>query len=222
FRRVLFRSWRPIGLHRWAVARLGRVRPLVTVQDGTGVVEVHATVPRLDAAAPLLVHVAIAGQRATARLEPGATEAAVRVEVPEPQLWWPRGYGGQARYPLEVTLTTETGEELDRWQRAVGFRTVRLVTEPDGFGTSYTLYVNGAPVFIRGANWIPADPFPSRLTRDRLATRLRQAVDANINFLRVWGGGRYESEDFYELADELGLMVGQDFLFACAAYPEEG
>lgn len=214
--------WRPIGLHRWAVARLDSVRPLVTVEDGTGVVEVHAAVPRLDPAAPLLVHVAIAGQRGTARLEPGATRATIRVEVPEPQLWWPRGYGEQARYPLEVTLTTEAGEELDRWQRSVGFRSVRLVTDPDPFGTSYTLHVNGEPVFVRGANWIPDDPFPSRITRARLATRLRQAVDANVNFLRVWGGGRYESEEFYELTDELGLMVGQDFLFACAAYPEEG
>ena len=117
--------------------------------------------------------------------------------------------------------SSDLGATLDTWQRRVGFRSVRLDTAPDEHGTAFTLVVNDVPVFVRGVNWIPDDAFVTRVTRDRLATRLDQACAANVNLLRVWGGGRYESEDFYDLADERGLLVQQDFLFACAAYPEE-
>ncbi|SEL48391.1 hypothetical protein [Nonomuraea pusilla] len=110
------------------------------------------------------------------------------------------------------------GEGRGSDTRKIGFHDVRL-DQADG---AFTIVVNGSPVFVRGVNWIPDDCFPSRLTRDRLAERLTQAVEANVNLVRVWGGGRYESEDFYDLADELGLLVWQDFPFACAAYPEEG
>nr|BFE84483.1 hypothetical protein GCM10020093_070840 [Planobispora longispora] len=101
--------------------------------------------------------------------------------------------------------------------RKIGFRSVRL----DRTGGAFTLHVNDVPVFVRGANWIPDDCFPARVTRERLAGRFEQALGAGINLLRVWGGGLYESEDFYDLADERGLLVWQDFPFACAAYPEE-
>ncbi|MDI5944084.1 glycoside hydrolase family 2 protein, partial [Micromonospora sp. DH15] len=131
------------------------------------------------------------------------------------------GYGDQPLHPLDVTLHAADGRELDAWSRRIGFRTVRLDTAPDAHGSAFTLVVNDVPVFARGVNWIPDDAFPDRVTRARLAHRFDQAVEANINLLRVWGGGRYESEDFYELADSLGLLVQQDFLFACAAYPEE-
>ncbi len=110
---------------------------------------------------------------------------------------------------------------LDSTSRRVGFRTVRWDTEPDAAGTPFTLIVNDQPVFVKGANWIPDDALPVRITRDRLRRRFEQALDANLNLIRVWGGGLYESDDFYELCDELGLLVWQDFLFACAAYAEE-
>ena len=205
------------------MARLDEVRPLVTADGDDGLVEVHLRLERLTDAAdrPVVVTAEVGGHRDRVRIDAGGDRAVLRVRVPEPARWWPRGYGDPNRYELEVTLSTEDGLELDRWQRRIGFRTVRLDTSSDELGTAYTLVVNDVPVFVRGTNWIPDDPFPSRLTRDRLATRLRQAAEANVNFLRVWGGGRYESEDFYELADEAGIMVGQDFLFACAAYPEE-
>ncbi|GIF67222.1 beta-mannosidase [Asanoa ishikariensis] len=147
--------------------------------------------------------------------------ATATVHVPNPRLWWPRGYGEQPRYDLEVTLTDSAGTKLDTWHRKIGFRDVRLDTAPDEHGTPFTVTVNDQPIFVRGVNWIPDDVFPTRITRDRLEQRFRQAQDANVNLLRVWGGGRYESDDFYDLADEYGLMVTQDFLFACAAYPEE-
>ncbi len=106
-------------------------------------------------------------------------------------------------------------------EHRIGFRTVTVDTSPDDTGSAFTFVVNGTPVFVRGANWIPDDCFPTRLSRDRVSTRIDQAMGANLNLLRVWGGGLYESDEFYELCDEKGVLVWQDFLFACAAYPEE-
>lgn len=225
--------WQPIGLQAWDVARLARVRPLVTVDGTTGRVEVHVDVER-ESEEPLTVSAAVAGSRAEAVIEPGQRTAVVSLTVRDPELWWPRGYGDQARHLLDVTLRSAggtgggpagqgggKGKLLDVWQRRVGFRSVRLDTAPDAHGAPFTVVVNDVPVFARGVNWIPDDTFLTRVSRERYAERLGQACDANINFLRIWGGGRYESDDFYDLADELGLLVGQDFLFSCAAYPEE-
>ncbi|WP_432825246.1 glycoside hydrolase family 2 protein [Dactylosporangium sp. CA-092794] len=212
--------WRPIGLDAWSTARLAAVRPLVTVAGGTGTVEVRVTVERA-ADRPLTLTAAIGGHEATAEVPAGATEASVRVEVPGAELWWPRGYGEPRRYELDVTLRDGDGAVLDAWRRRVGFRTVELDTGRDADGTRFVLRINGTPVFARGVNWIPDDAFVTRVGRERYAERIGQAIAAGVNYLRVWGGGRYESDDFYDLADELGVLVGQDFLFACAAYPEE-
>ncbi|WFE27227.1 glycoside hydrolase family 2 protein [Solwaraspora sp. WMMD791] len=218
--------WQEIGLHTWTDARLATVRPLVTVDHtagaATGRVEVHVDVDRADDHdGPLTVVAAVAGVRAEAVVPAGQRAAVVTLTVADPALWWPRGYGEPARHTLDVTLHRADGARLDTWARRIGFRSVRLDTSADRDGTAFTLVVNEVPVFVRGVNWIPDDAFPTRVDRARYAHRLGQAADAGVNFLRIWGGGRYESEDFYDLADERGLLVGQDFLFACAAYPEE-
>jgi beta-mannosidase len=135
-------------------------------------------------------------------------------------VWWPIGYGEQPLAELTVALSTDD-QELDIWQRRLGFRTVKLDTSPDENGTQFTLSVNDRPLFAKGVNWIPDDHFLTRITAERLERRLDQAVAANVNLLRVWGGGIYETEDFYRACDERGLLVWQDFLLACAAYPEE-
>ncbi|MEV7328777.1 glycoside hydrolase family 2 protein [Micromonospora sp. NPDC093244] len=212
--------WQDIGLHAWSTARLATVRPLVTVDGRDGRVELHVEVERV-ADVPLTVRATVAGVSADVVVPAGQRTAVLTLAVREPALWWPRGYGEQARHLLEVTLHAPDGDTLDTWSRPVGFRSVRLDTTPDEHGTPFALSVNDVPVFVRGVNWIPDDVFPTRITRERLAGRFEQAADANVNLLRVWGGGRYESEDFYDLADERGLLVQQDFLFACAAYPEE-
>ncbi|SCF40096.1 beta-mannosidase [Micromonospora purpureochromogenes] len=212
--------WQEIGLHAWSTARLATVRPLVTVAGGVGRVELHVEVERV-VATPLTVRAAVAGAAVEAVVPAGERTAVAALTVRDPELWWPRGYGEQALHRLDVTLCAPDGRTLDAWSRRIGFRSVRLDTTPDAHGTPFALHVNDTPVFVRGINWIPDDPFPSRITRERLAHRLDQAAGAGVNLLRVWGGGRYESEDFYDLADELGILVQQDFLFACAAYPEE-
>ncbi|GIJ29195.1 beta-mannosidase [Micromonospora qiuiae] len=226
--------WQEIGLHSWSVARLATVRPLVTLDGCIGRVELHVEIERANelpltahaettpaASLPLTVRAEVAGVTAEVTIPAGEQTAVLALTVDEPELWWPRGHGGQHRYPLIVTLRRPDGAVLDEWHRRIGFRSVRLDTTPDAHGAPFTLYVNERPIFVRGVNWIPDDAFPTRVTRDRLAHRFDQAAGANVNLLRVWGGGRYESDDFYDLADERGLLVQQDFLFACAAYPEE-
>lgn len=212
--------WQPIGLHAWHTARLAQVRPLVTVDGEHGHVELHIGLERTGDG-PVTITAEVAGRRASTTVPAGEPAAVLRLAVPNVARWWPRGHGGQHRHDLEVTLTDATGTELDRWQRRIGFRSVRVDTTADADGTPFTVVVNDRPISVRGFNWIPDDCFPHRVDHARYAARLRQAVEAGANFLRVWGGGRYESEDFYDLADELGLLVQQDFLFACAAYPEE-
>ncbi|MET9459829.1 glycoside hydrolase family 2 protein [Streptomyces canus] len=211
--------WRPVRIERWSTARIARVRPLVTVgEQGLGVVELAVEVERARVEAPLRVEASVGGVRAIASLD--GTEGVVRLEVPDVGLWWPRGYGEQPLYDVELTLLHE-GRPLDVWRRRVGFRTVELDRSADAHGTGFTLVVNGERLFARGVNWIPDDVFPSRITRERYRERLGQAADAGVDLVRIWGGGIYESEDFYDACDELGLLVWQDFPFACAAYPEE-
>ncbi|MDY7086318.1 MAG: glycoside hydrolase family 2 protein [Actinomycetota bacterium] len=206
--------WQPVGLETWATARLAEVRPQVTVAGGVGRVELRVRLDRLTDA-PVKITASVAGRTAQATVT--GIEALLILTVDEPELWWPRGYGEQVLHSLQVDLSDMSGESLDAWSRRIGFRDARVDTSDGGF----TVAVNDVPVFVRGINWIPDDVFADRITRDRLTARFQQAADANVNYLRVWGGGRYESEDFYELADEMGFLVGQDFLFACAAYPEE-
>ncbi|HLU45350.1 MAG TPA: glycoside hydrolase family 2 TIM barrel-domain containing protein, partial [Natronosporangium sp.] len=215
--------WRPIGLATWHTARLAQVRPQVTVDRSEGRVELSVEVAREPGAqdVPVTLTATVGEVRGHVSLAPGERHATITVTVPDPARWWPRGYGEQARYPVELVLRAADGAELDRWSRPVGFRSVRLDTTPDEHGTPFTLVVNDVPVFVRGLNWIPDDAFVSRVDRQRYAARLDQACAANTNLLRIWGGGIYESDDFYDLCDERGLLVMQDFLFSCAAYPEE-
>ncbi|OII69582.1 glycoside hydrolase family 2 protein [Streptomyces sp. CC77] len=213
--------WRPVRLEQWSTARLAEVRPLVTVEGSAGRVEVRVRTERTASGTgrPLTLRAAVAGAAAEAVFE--TEEAVLVLDVEDPDLWWPRGYGGQPLHPLDVELLDEDGRPLDTWTRRIGFRTVALDRSADEHGTAFAFVVNGVRIFARGVNWIPDDVLPSRITPERYRTRLTQAAEANVDLVRVWGGGIYEDDAFYDACDELGLMVWQDFLFACAAYPEE-
>ncbi len=211
--------WKPLYLETWSEVRIASVRPLVTVDGRTGILDAHVEVQRAPGTdAAISVEVQIAGNDVAVEVPAGRSHVEVQVEVADARLWWPHGYGDQPLYPVAVTATAGGGQH--RWEGRVGFRTVELDTSPDEVGTPFTIRINGVAVFARGVNWIPDDCFPSRITRDRYEKRLTQAREAHVNMLRVWGGGLYESDDFYDLADEMGLLVWQDFLFACAAYSE--
>ncbi|GJF34734.1 beta-mannosidase [Kitasatospora sp. NE20-6] len=217
--------WRQARIEQWSTARLARVRPHTTVDPatGTGTVELHLDLERTATGAgrDLTVTATAGGRTATAAVPAGQDTAVLVLHVPDAAPWWPRGYGDQPLYDLRLTLAAEDGTALDTWQRRIGFRTVELDTSADEHGTGFTLVVNGTRIFARGVNWIPDDTLITRVTPDRYRERLQQAADANVDLVRVWGGGIYENEAFYDICDELGLMVWQDFLFACAAYPEE-
>lgn len=151
------------------------------------------------------------------QLKPGKQQLSVNLTVDDPALWWPAGMGEQHQYLVRVSI----GEQC--LSRQTGFRTIELVTgdtnENGQHSSAFAFRVNGEPFFARGANWIPADALPSGRTPDVITQLLDAAVDANMNMLRVWGGGRYESDEFYALCDARGILVWQDFMFACNLYP---
>ncbi len=219
--------WRDIGLHAWSGARLHSVRPpVLRADEELATVAIFADLEwtsdereRFEVRAKLVCPDGRTPET-TRSLSAGTALEELHVEVPKPALWWPRGYGDQSLYNLTVELV-EGGAVLDRWERRIGLRTVRLNTEPDQIGSRFLIEVNGRPIFCKGANWIPDGLFPSELTPTHYRQRIRQACDANMNMLRVWGGGLYEDRAFYEACDELGILVWQDFMFACSAYPEE-
>lgn len=213
--------WKPVTLESWNGPRLGEIRPQVTLEGGLGHVIVRVALSGGATEDKLSLTLSIAGRESTVAVTAGDAQAVVALDVDNPKIWWPHGLGDQPLYDLDITLTDEAGAVLDRWTRRTGFRSIRLDTSPDEHGSAFTIVVNDVPIFVRGANWIPDDCFLPRVTRERYAARIGQARDANINLLRVWGGGIYETQAFYETCDALGLLVWQDFLFSCSAYPED-
>jgi beta-mannosidase len=155
---------------------------------------------------------------ATAALAGSDLDGQMRITIENPQLWWPNGHGRQPLYAVQILLSA--GDELlDEETLQIGLRKLELRQELDEFGKSFTFVVNDVPLFAKGANWIPADSFPSRISDAHLTHLIRSAADANMNMLRVWGGGFYEEDRFYELCDRYGLLVWQDFIFSCSVYP---
>jgi len=211
--------WRPVRLESWSAARLDRVLVRAEPDGSGGLIHVDADVVRAGAGA-LSLAVSAAGVERVVEIADGDTSASLTVELEHAERWWPAGHGEQPLYDVEIEL--RSGQDpLGSASRKVGFRSLRWDTEPDEAGAPFQLIVNDRPIFVKGVNWIPDDAFSTRVDRARYRRRLEQAKAANVNLIRVWGGGIYEADDFYELADELGLLTWQDFLFACAAYPEE-
>lgn len=200
----------PFGLY--GTIRIGppapRIRAIVLSQahvpgQATVTLAVHADGPEVTAT--------LCGVTAKAPVIGGVARPVI--VIPDPVLWWPAGLGAQVLHRLTVTSGSATAE------RRVGLRSLELDSRPDAAGRSFGFVVNGHPAFARGANWIPADALAGRITPEAVRDLLQSAVDANMNMIRVWGGGRYEPGWFYDLCDELGLMVWQDFMFACNLYP---
>lgn len=142
------------------------------------------------------------------------------VEINNSELWWPVGYGVQPLYKLEVSLRNEK-EENDKRELRIGLRSIKLHREKDCYGKSFTFIVNGTPIFLKGANYIPEDNILSRTNKERTKKLLESAIIANHNCIRVWGGGYYPRDYFYDLCDEMGILVWQDLMFACSVYNVE-
>lgn len=139
------------------------------------------------------------------------------IHIEAPMLWWPAGMGDQPLYRVQVTLKCGA-VVLDQWERCVGLRTMTVTRKKDQWGESFSHCVNGVDIFAMGADYIPEDSLLPRMTPERTRRLLEDARAANMNCIRVWGGGHYPSDCFYDICDELGLLVWQDFMFACAVY----
>jgi len=216
--------WKPIEIHSWNIAFVDHMAVTPTVEKGT---------PSFDLNVP--VKGDTRGLSATVRVIPALGGAPVleqkisiqgdafneAIQVPQAKVWHPRGRGEQPLYNIEFDLLDSNGNLLETHTKRVGFRKVELDTSAiSGSKNLFAIKVNGERLWIRGANWIPDDPFPTRVTKERYQQRIKDMLEVNINGIRVWGGGIYESEHFYNFCDEEGIVVWQDFLFACAAYPE--
>jgi beta-mannosidase len=153
-----------------------------------------------------------------AELAPGINRRRIELSIASPELWWTNGLGKQRLYRVRGEVRAK-GIPIDRAERRVGLRTVELVEEADSIGRSFYFKLNGVPLYMKGANWVPLDSFLGRASRDRYEYFVASAADASMNMLRVWGGGVYEDDAFYDLCDEYGILVWQDFMFACAMYP---
>jgi beta-mannosidase len=140
-----------------------------------------------------------------------------KITINKPELWWPNGFGAQPLYTVKVTLFAGD-REIDSWERRYGLRTMTMHIQKDKWGESFAHEVNGVRIFAMGADYIPEDNIFSRITPERTRKLLEQCVAANFNAVRVWGGGYYPDDFFYDICDELGLIVWQDFMFACAVY----
>lgn len=143
------------------------------------------------------------------------------IDIREPKLWWPRGYGKQYLYKLRIELVYRrdgSDRMLDVWERRIGLRTLNMHIEKDQWGESFAHQVNGVDIFAMGADYIPEDSLLGRINHERTKRLLKDCAEANFNCIRVWGGGHYPDDGFYDICDELGLIVWQDFMFACAVY----
>jgi beta-mannosidase len=212
--------WKKIGLVAFDAARLDDVAIL---QDHSqkGKVTLGITVdagPATSANLKAKISVRL-GTREVASRVAALTDGGGKADlvITHPQLWWPNGMGAHPLYTVAVDLMDENGGVLDSTTKRVGLRTLRAIQQTDSSPMHFV--VNGRPFFAKGADWIPCDAFATRVTPEQLRRYMEGAVAANMNTLRLWGGGYYEEDQLYDLCDELGLCLWVDFKFACSTYP---
>jgi len=214
--------WRPISLRAFDS---GRLLDVSIRQDHSDARRVRLTVglrteSEPDAAMEVRVTLKLGSEiinRGSCQI--AESEGGLELWVENPHLWWPRGMGEQPLYDVSVELLDESSRLIDVWEHRIGLRTLRLDCGPDQWGNAFSFSANGIPFFAKGSNWIPADALVTRVTPEKYRQLLTAAADGHMNMIRVWGGGIYEPNLFYNLCDELGLCVWQDFMFACAPYP---
>ncbi|WP_309398595.1 beta-mannosidase [Cerasicoccus maritimus] len=207
--------WRPIRIESWSTNRIEDY--FVTQQHSAGqsIVNVAVNTAHRGKRFQVVAKLSLNGEEIAHCAE--RLNETLQLVVTKPELWQPNGHGEQPLYELIVELWSD-GELIDQRSQRIALCEIKLVQEPDEWGQSFKFTVNGKPVFAKGANWIPAHSFVNE-GEAHFDDLLDSAVDANMNMIRVWGGGVYELDSFYEACLERGLMVWQDFMFACAPYP---
>ncbi|MBI1337901.1 MAG: glycoside hydrolase family 2 protein [Phycisphaera sp.] len=214
--------WRDIRVMAFDTARL---KNITLAQDhsarGKVGLTIHSEIERLrDTDLKLRATIQLDGQTVTTvECAANDTRPPLTATITDPQLWWPNNLGQQPLYEITVELLDAEGSTLDTLHKRIGLRTLRLDRQPDAWGESFRFVVNGVPFFAKGANWVPADAVQSRMTPDRYRALVRDAAAVHMNMLRVWGGGLYEEDAFYDACDELGICVWQEFTFGGGVSP---
>ncbi len=215
--------WRPVHLLGWDKARINDIQIIQKRVDQdraelSAVLEIESTADRTAMVSIQLNERPDVRAQRSVRLAQGMNRVPLDFQIDRPQLWWCNGLGEPHLYHLTAQL--RIGKSLcDERLLSFGVRTLQVIQQPDQWGKSFYFELNGVPVFAKGANYIPNDNFLPRVTDERYEQMVKAAGDANMNMLRVWGGGIYENDIFYDLCDQYGIMVWQDFMFACSMYP---
>jgi len=219
--------WRPILLEAWGEQKIENIFYLqekVTKKSAEVITIVEILSDTEDTNAIIKVEDAENGKtlgQTVTTLKKGLNKISIKFIIKNPELWWSNGLGNAHLYQFRTSLALGSSV-IDAQVTKIGLRSLKLITQPDKDGETFYFELNGVPVFAKGANYIPNDNFLPRVTKKIYEKSVLDAVNANMNMLRVWGGGIYEDDYFYELCDQFGIMVWQDFMFACSLYPFEG
>ncbi len=212
--------WRPIKFNTWNKAKIKDVHCYTASRSNDKAlikanIEIEADVKDTELTT---IQLQINDTTLMYGLKDGINTINYEFEVGHPKLWWCNGSGEPNLYDLNVSLTTSDNQTQQK-NIQYGIRTIELVNEPDSIGTNFYFKLNGKPVFMKGANYIPQDVFIPRVSEEQYRELLTAVKEANMNMIRVWGGGIYENDIFYDLCDEYGILVWQDFMFAGSLYP---
>ena len=221
--------WRPVTLELYDAARIEdyfvcQVSVTKEMAKVNNILEVMSVPQASQQAEVVLSYSYKDGAKVTEQksvtLQPGLNKVNMPVEIANPHLWMPNGWGEAALYDFEMTVKVD-GKAVASEKKRVGLRTIKVVMEDDKDGKSFYFMVNGEPVFAKGSNLIPDDALLPNITTERYYQLVKDAKDANHNMIRVWGGGIYEDDRLYDAADEMGILIWQDFIFACTTYPSD-
>ncbi len=213
--------WRPIRLEGHKHLRINDLFADTRLSDDLqrAIVAVKIDIEKFsDIAVEFVVEIFDPNFRASKHVSSSQENLSAEFVIEQPHLWWPNGFGNHPLYAVKV-IASVSGEIVDERVTRFGIRKLELLREQDAGGESFLFCINNARIFCKGADWIPADCFLPRISNAKYRSLLSMADDAHMDMLRVWGGGIYEEKIFYDLCDELGILVWQDFMFACGVYP---
>lgn len=223
-RLVTYGIWKPVKLICWNVNRIEQVQVIQqSLSDEWAELDVHCRLSN-PVKKPLKIQALLtepnSNLAAESTIHPGDTAIVLKLKVKSPIKWWTNGLGEAHLYQLDVKLL-ENQKLLDSYNGNIGLRTLEIVQQKDSLGIGFYVKLNGVPVFMKGANVIPTDSFVPRSNAEVYKKLVQEAKDSHMNMLRVWGGGVYGNDDFYELCDKNGILVWQDFMFAGSPYPAD-
>jgi beta-mannosidase len=209
--------WKDVFLNSWSGIKLRDVfYQTVSLGENVAILSLHIVI---ESDEKQIIEAFIDEDTISIELDSGSNYHQKFIHINNPNFWWPNGSGEQFLYEYNLGIIGKNGNLVEIDSQRIGFRTIELVNEPDAIGTSFYFKVNGKPIFMQGANYVPQDVFLPRVKPEQYERLLKQVKDAGMNMLRVWGGGVYEKDIFYDLCDEYGILVWQDFMFAGTLYP---